>query len=85
MDALLGRMQEAVVANGVDDPEVFVAGGNLQNLLRRGQLNQGGVAHLCADTHDVVGVVLDEAGGLLAVGYGGGEDRVEEGRWVNET
>ena len=73
MDAFLRRMQKAVVADGVDDPEVLVAGGDLQNLLRGGQLDQRGVAHLRVDTHDVVGVVLDDAGGLLAVGHGRGE------------
>ena len=42
-----------------------------------GQLDQRGVAHLRADTHDVVGVVLDEAGGLLAVGHGRGQAKQE--------
>ena len=66
----LRRMQKAVVAYGVDDPEVLIAGGDFQNLLRGRQLNQRGVAHLRADTHDVVGVVFDDAGRLLAVGHG---------------
>ena len=56
-----------IVANSVDNPEVFVAGSDFQNLLRAGQLNERGVAHLRAHTHDVVGVVFDDAGGLLAV------------------
>ena len=73
VDAFLRRMQKAVVPNGVDDPEVLIAGGDLQNLLRAGQLNQRGVAHLRADAHDVVGVVFDDAGGLLAVGHGRGQ------------
>ena len=79
----LRRMQKAVVAHGVDDPEVLVAGGDFQNLFRGGQLNQRGVAHLGADTHDVVGVVLDDAGGLLAVGHGRGQAEQERENGVN--
>ena len=75
MDAFLGRMQEAVVAGGVDDPEVFVAGGDLQNLLRRRKLNQRRVAHLGVHTDDVVGVVLHHAGGLLGKAAGGGQQQ----------
>ena len=70
VDAGLGRVQEAVIADRIDDPEVLIAGGDFQDLLGRRQLDQRGVAHLRANTHDVVGVVVDDAGRLLAVGYG---------------
>jgi hypothetical protein len=63
-------MQKAVVANRVDDPEILIAGGDFENLLGCRQFNERGVAHLCADTHYVIGVVLHDAGGLLAVGDG---------------
>ncbi len=77
MDACLGRMQEAIVSGGVDDPEVFVAGGDLQNFLRRRKLNQRCVAHLGAYTDDVVGVVLHHASGLLGEAAGCGQQQRE--------
>ena len=70
VDAFLGGMEEAVVAHGVDDPEVLVAGGDLQNLFGAGKLDQRGIPHLGVDADDVVAVVLDQAGSLLAVGHG---------------
>ena len=75
VDAFFCRMQETVVAHGVDNPEVLVAGGDLQNLLRLRQLNQRGVAHLGVNADDVVGVVADDAGLLLTVGNGGNQTK----------
>ena len=77
VDASLGRMEEAVVAYSIDDPEVFIAGGDLHDLLRAGQLNHGRVVHPGTDAHDVVGVVMDDAGGLLAVSHGRGKAEQE--------
>jgi hypothetical protein len=77
VNAFLRRMKEAVVAYRVDDPEIFVAGGDLQNLLRCRAVQSAWCSAFCADTYDVVGVVLDEAGGLLAVGHGRGQAKQE--------
>jgi len=54
-------MEEAVVADSVDNPEVLVSGRDFENLLRIRQFNQRGVAHFRAHTHDVVRVVFDDA------------------------
>jgi hypothetical protein len=69
VDACLRRMNEAVVSDRIDNPEVLVAGRCIENLLCRRKLNERGIAHLAANVHDVVGVVFDDAGGgLLGVG-----------------
>ncbi len=67
MKVRLGRMEEAVILDRIQNPEVLVAGGDFQNLLRRRQRNQRGVMHLGANGHDVVGVVMHNAGDLLRV------------------
>jgi hypothetical protein len=70
MDAIFSGMQEAVVADRIDDPEVFVPGSDLHDLLSGGELDEGGVAHLGADTDNIVDVVFHYSGSLLTVSYG---------------
>ena len=68
-DSLLGRVDETEVADHIHDPEVLVAGRRLHDLLGRRDHDQGRVLELGVDWHDVLGVVLDGAGGLAR--YGG--------------
>jgi hypothetical protein len=76
MSTFLSGVQKAVVANRVDDPEVFVTGSDLKNLLCARQLDERGVTHLGAQGDDVIGVVFDDASRLL--GEGGSRSKQQQ-------
>src|SRR6266404_8171119 len=65
MNPRLGRVQEAVVLDRLDDPEVFVAGRGLHDLFPGGNLDERGVTHLRPDGDDVIGVIVNDSGGAL--------------------
>jgi hypothetical protein len=55
-------MQKAEVLDYINDPEILVAGGRFDDLLRCGQLNQRCVFHFGANVHDIFRVVLHGSG-----------------------
>ena len=61
-DPLLGRMDEAEVADDIDDPEIFIASRGFHDLFCGRYDDEGGELQLGMDRHDVLCVVLDGAG-----------------------
>ena len=55
-------MDEAEVADDIDDPKILVARRGFHDLLRRRYDDEGGELQLGMDRHDVLCVVLDGAG-----------------------
>ena len=60
-NAGLGRMDVAEIVRAVDDPEFFVAGGEIENLFVVGKNDERGKAELGMDGNDVFLRVLDDA------------------------
>ena len=75
LDVAAARVQVAQVVGTVDDPVVLVAGGEVENVLVRGQNDQGGEAQLGVDFDDVALGVLDRP---RAVALGGSEGTGEK-------
>ena len=60
-DAGLGRVDVAEIVRAVDDPEFFVAGGEIENLLVIGKDDERREAQLRADGDDVFFGVFHDA------------------------
>src|SRR5271170_2022001 len=60
-DAGLRRMDVAEVVRAIDDPELAVAGREIENLLVIGQNDERRKAQLCMDGNDVFLAVLNDA------------------------
>ena len=64
-DPGFGWMHKAEIADHIHNPEVFVARGGLHDLFSGWQLDQSRVFQLCVGGDDVLGMVLDGAGGCI--------------------
>src|SRR5208283_3929529 len=74
VDAGLRRVNKTEVADYIDNPEIFVAGRRLHDLLGCRNFDQRGVAKLGFDGHNILSVVVHGAGRLLAFAGKGGEN-----------
>src|SRR5712664_3841544 len=68
MNSLLGRMEIAEVVSAIDDPELFVAGGGIQNFLGYRQHDERRESNLGVNWDDVGLGVLDGSRAGIRVG-----------------
>ena len=77
-DTGLGGMEIAQIVGAVDDPEVFVARGEIKNLLVGRKNNEGRKADLGMDRNDLCLRILHDPRGVFGVNDGEGTNRNEQ-------